>query len=195
MGILVQPARHGSFFDIFMEMKEITMKRNIQSLLMLGVFMWVSVASVQGQTSIRESGVPAAMAHAVHQPQQDEKTLAREAKQRAQAEQRAAREANQRERALAKQEKQRLKAQKQREKALKRLDKAQKKVTSLENRVSKQTRKVDNMKNKFYVKLNRGRLSDIDEQKERIKINKQELKLRELELDLERAIGQAGRLR
>lgn len=159
------------------------MKKLIQSILVLSILGILSITNTEARSFVAEGQHSAAVSPFALE-QQDP-----------QADKQALREAKKREKAQAKLEKERAKAQKERERAVKRLEKAQKKVSSLERKVASQSRKVERLKNSFYVKLNRGRLTDIDEQKEKIKISKEELKLRELERDLQKAIEDAGRLR
>lgn len=107
----------------------------------------------------------------------------------------AEKELQKRQKQVEKQAKKLEKQQKAREKAAKKYDKALKKANKLESNIKKQASKIEKMEDALDKKIRRNRISDIDREKEIIKISKQQIKLKELERDFEKAERDVKKLR
>ena len=102
---------------------------------------------------------------------------------------------NKRQKEIEKQAKRLEKQQKEREKAQKKYEKAVSKADKLESNIKKQISKIDKMQNNLDKKINKGKIEDIAREKEIIKISKEQIKLKELERDFEKAKNEVKKLR
>lgn len=119
------------------------------------------------------------------------KAAAKIEKKRIKAEKAAAK----REKEIEKQAKRLEKEQKAREKAANKYDKAVKKAESIEKKLDKQKSKVEKMEDALDKKIRRNRISDLDREKEIIKISKEQIKIIEIERDLQKANNSIRKLR
>lgn len=103
--------------------------------------------------------------------------------------------ATKREKEIKKQAKKLEKEQKARKKAANKYDKAVKKAVSIEKKLDMQKSKVEKMEDALDKKIRRNRISDLEREKEIIKISKAQIKIFEIERDLEKANNYIKKLR